>query len=148
MPRKSKSTDSNKDVPAREIVEGRLYAISHDDFVPDHLEAVTVLVNLSDDKDLVMPGDGIMNILWSTGDTVDEKVLEGLVRLCSSSMRGMRQRVLLVGAQDAIDTVAACILREYMGCSAVDALTIMRSEHPECMKKTELAETVLRYKPS
>lgn len=148
MPRKSKVEDQSSDVPAREIVEGRLYAVSFENFIPDHLDAVTVLVNMTEEVDLILPGEGIMNILWSTGDVVDERVLEGLVRLCSSAMRGIRQRVLLVGAQDAIDTISACILREYMGCSAVDALRIMREGHPECLKKTELAETVLRFRPS
>jgi hypothetical protein len=145
MPRAKRSGGIGR--PARELVEGRLYSIALDELGTEHLDGVTVLINMSDDiglSDLGVP----VTLTWVSNDNVEERVLEGVVRLCSSSMKGGRQKVLLVGSQDAIDTLAACILREYIGCTAGQVFTIMREGHPDCLQKHELMETILKYKPS
>lgn len=146
MPRK-RSSDGDGWRPAREIVDGRLSSVSFDDFTSDHANGATILVSMGDDRgmaDLPVP----LVITWSADDNVDERVLEGIIRFCSSAMKGVDQKVLLVGTQDAIDTVAACILREYMGVSAGVAFSIMRNGHPDCLQKHELTDTVLNFKPS
>jgi hypothetical protein len=63
-------------------------------------------------------------------------------------MKGKLQRVLLVGHQDTVDTVATCVLREFMGCDAQTALNVIRNQRPTCMTKSELVETVFKYTPS
>jgi hypothetical protein len=134
--------------PAREIVEGRLYSSAYDDFSAALLSSVTILVDIGGDLDEAASGDGAITVRWASGDDVDEKVLEGLTRLCASAMRGSGQKILLVGDQNAIDILAACVLREYLGCKASEALEIMRRDRPECLVKGRLAETVVRYRPS
>lgn len=133
--------------PVREIIEGRLYSIVTESFTVDNLAGVSVMVNMSGDRELhelTVP----LEVFWSADSDVDERVLEGIVRMCASSMRGIAQKVLLVGEQDAIDTIAACVLREYLGCPASAAMDIMRYEHPGCLQKHALIETVLKFRPS
>lgn len=146
MPRKRASEGSGFR-PAREIIEGKLRSISYDDFSVEHVDGVTVLVSMGDERgmtDLPVP----FVVTWSAEDAVDERLLEGIVRFASCAMKGINQQVLLVGTQDAIDTIAACVLREYMGASAGVAFAIMRNGHPNCLQKHELTETVLNFKPS
>jgi hypothetical protein len=133
--------------PARELVEGRLYSIALDELGTEHLDGVTVLVNMSDDIGLADIGVPV-TLTWTADDNVEERVLEGVVRLCSSAMKGGKQRVLLVGSQDAVDVLGACVLREYTGCTAGQVFPIMREGHPNSLQKRELMETVLKFRPS
>lgn len=145
MPRARKGGDGA--VKPREIVENRLYSIAIEDIGATHLLGMTVLVNMSEDislSEFSVP----MILNWNSGDDVDERVLDGVVRMCSSAMKGTGQRVMLTGSQDSIDTIAACILREYLGCSAGVAFSIMRDGNPGCLQKRELTETVLKFRPS
>lgn len=145
MPRAKRNGGMGR--PARELVEGRLYSIALEELGTEHLEGVTVLINMSDDPGLAEVGVPVV-LNWMADDNVEERLLEGVVRFCSSAMKGKAQRVLLVGSQDAVDVVAACVLREYTGCTAGQVFTIIRDGHPQALQKHELMETVLRFRPS
>lgn len=133
----------------KEIVEGRLYTVPYEQFRKTHLKGVTVLVNLTNDPDLLLTQDGAMTVQWWAADNVDERVLEGLVRLISSAMKGTRQKVLLVGAQDAVDTVSACVLREYTGAHDLAAISaVRRARGGDSLTRPGLRETIKRYRPS
>ena len=132
----------------REIVAGRLYTIVEDGFSEDLLEDVTVLIDLSKDPGLTINSGSCLLVSWATSSDVDQNIFEGLVRLCASSMMGKSQRVLVVGAQDTIDTVAACVLKEYLGCNSQTAVNIIREGRTFCLNKSMLIETINGYKPS
>ncbi len=134
--------------PLHEVVVGKLYTVNSDELKYDHLEQVTALVDLSGDPELIDDRERYLYISWTTSDDVDEGQFEGVVRFCSSVMKSKGQRVLVVGHQDVVDTVATCVLREFVGCDAQTALDVMRQHRQNSMTKSELVETVLKYKPS
>jgi hypothetical protein len=144
-PRKPKGA---KPDPLHEVIVEKLYTVSEDKFKSEYLEGVTAIVNLSGDVSLVPDSERFICLTWNTQDNVVECQFEAAVRFCSSVMKGKAQRVLLVGHQDTVDTVATCVLREFMGCSAQEALNVIRQHRPTCMTKSELVETVFRYSPS
>lgn len=137
-----------KQDPLHEVITDKLCTVSEDKFKSEHLAGVTAVVNLSGDASLVPDSERFICLTWNTDDNVQECQFEAAVRFCSSVMKGKAQRVLLIGHQDTVDTVATCVLREFMGCSAQEALNVIRQHRPTCMTKSELVETVFRYSPS
>lgn len=134
--------------PLHEVVVGKLYTVSWQELKHEHLEKVTALVDLSGEPELIDERDRYLYVSWTTSDNVDEGQFEGVVRFCSSVMKSKGQRVLVVGHQDVVDTVATCVLREFVGCDPQTALDVMRQHRQNSMTKSELVETVFRYKPS
>lgn len=132
----------------REVIERRLYTVTSEDYSEKDLEGVTVLVNLGESPYLTRNVGRYLCIFWATEENVDQAAFEGLIRLCGSSMKGKKQRVLIVGHQDVVDVVAACVLREYLGASARAAVGIIRRGRKKCMLQSGLVETVRSYRPS
>ena len=145
MPRKKPSGGKRPSIS--EVIEGRLYVVSRSDLEASHLDDITVVVDMGDVSNESY-SDDVLVISWPTEEHVDEKVLEGIVRLCSSAMRGVDQKILLIGSSESVDTVAACVVREYLGCSAIVAMKVLRESRPDAINKPTLAETIVRYKPS
>lgn len=148
MPRGKPKDESGEPIKSIEIIENHLYLVSEEDFRREHLNGMSVFVDLRRGIEPMRVSGDILHVYWDVGDDVDEHVLDGLVHLCAYSMKGDGNRVLIAGSFDAVDTVAACVLREYMGCAAPVALSILRRERPGSLMKQELVETVVRYKPS
>ena len=130
------------------IIKDRLYTIRHDLLKPEHFENITAIFNLSDKKDLVLNPEKYIYTYWMTDKNVDEDIFFAIIRYCSALMKCDNQRVLLIGYQDAVDTMAACVVREYTGCDAKIALEVTRASRPFCLTKSELIETVFNYKIS
>ena len=139
------SPRKNSKSPLHEVIVDKLYSMSEDKFKSEYLDGVTALVNLSGDAGLILESERFICLTWNTDDNVQECQFEAAVRFCSSVMKGKAQRVLLVGHQDTVDTVATCVLREFMGCSAQEALNVIRQHRPTCMTKSELVETCFKY---
>jgi hypothetical protein len=139
---------SGKSDPLHEVIDSKLYTVSEDKFKSEYLDGVTALINLSGDAGFIPDQEKFVCLTWTTDDNVQECQFEAVVRFCSSVMKGKLQRVLLVGHQDTVDTVATCVLREFMGCDAQTALNVIRNQRPTCMTKSELVETVFKYTPS
>ena len=137
-----------KPCPLHEVVAERLYTVSDENFKPEYLSGITTVIDMSGKMGIIPSPEKYLRVVWSTEDNVDEGQFEGVVRLVSSSMKGRKQKVLLVGHQDTVDTVATCVMREFIGCDPQVALDVMRSYRPNCMTKSELIETVFKYKPS
>ena len=131
-----------------EVVVGKLYTVDHQNLQMEHLNDVTALVDLSGEGGLIEDRSRYVCVTWSASEDVDEEQLEGVIRFCSSVMKGKDQRVLVVGHQDTVDTIATCVLREFVGCDSQTALDVIRQHRPNSMTKSELVETVFRYKPS
>jgi hypothetical protein len=145
MPRKAKEKAFE---PACVVVRDRLYTICESSFCVEHLAAVTVIVTLGEVDDLTTGRKNLLRASWVEENEVDEMALEGLIRMCASAMKGKGQRVLLVGNQDTVDTLSACVLREYMGCNADVAISLLRVERPKCLAHDDLVEVIKRFKPS
>ena len=131
-----------------EVVVGKLYTINYKSLKPEHFDDVTAVVDLSGEAGLIDEPGRYVCVTWATSENVDEGQFEGVVRFCSSVMKGRGQRVLVLGHQDTVDTIATCVLREFVGCDAQTALDVIRSHRSNSMTKSELVETVFRYKPS
>lgn len=131
-----------------EVMAGRLFTTRHNMFTPSDLVGRTLVVNLSSDVDLVALSYGHMVMAWPMEEDVEERVFEGLIRMCSSVMKGKEQSVLLIGHQDTVDVVASCIIREHLGCKPEIAIGIVRENRRNCMNKSELLETIFKYKIS
>lgn len=147
MPPSPKKSKGRQD-PLHEVIDGKLYTVSESSFKPEHLDEVTAIVNLSGESSMIPDQERFVCLTWTTDNDVQECQFEAAVRFCASVMKGKMQRVLLVGHQDTVDTVATCVLREFMGCDAPTALSVIRSQRPTCVTKSELVETVFKYKPS
>ena len=139
---------SNKPDPLHEVIDAKLYTVAEDKFRDEYLDEVTAVLNLSGDNSLIPNQEKFVCLNWTTDDNVQECQFEAAVRFCASVMKGKMQRVLIVGHQDTVDTVATCVLREFMGCDAKTALNVMRNHRLSCVTKSELVETVFKYKPS
>ena len=133
---------------SREIIAGRLYTSSADTFNRGQLTGITIFLILGGNIDIAKEVKDMVRIYWTAENEVDERVLEGVVRMCSAAMKGRRQRVLIVGEDDAIDTVAACVLREYLGCDAAAALTVIRKNDPKRLSVQQLIGVVENFEPS
>ena len=133
-----------------EIISDRLYTVRHDLFNEDCLKGITTVINLSSNDDIFSQRlkDNRMFLAWDMAQDVDEKSFEGLVRFCSSIMRGEKTSILLIGFQDTIDVISACIVREHLGCKPEIALGIVRENRTKCMTQSELLETVFKYRIS
>lgn len=131
-----------------EVVVGKLYTVSTKNLKANHFSDVTTVIDMSGEKGTVVGPEKYLCLTWATSDNVDEGQFEGVIRFCSSVMKSKGQRVLVIGHQDTVDTVATCVLREFVGCDAQTSLDVMRSHSKNCMTKSELVETVLRYRPS
>ena len=132
----------------REIIANRLYTVTEEGFDEGDLIGTTAIINLTGDQDLITEAEAYMYLCWATEDQVDQAMLHGLVKLCSSVMKGKEQRVLIVGTQETIDTIAACVLKEYIGCNSTKAIDIVREGRKYCLNKNILIETINGYKPS
>lgn len=133
-----------------EIVSGRLYLAREDVFGKADIESATVIVDLSSNAKVTNSGApaGAMYVRWDVGDDVEERMFEALVRFCAGIMRSPKQIVLIVGHHDTIDVIAACVLREYLGCKPEIAVSILRAARPKCLSKPDLLETLINYKIS
>lgn len=147
MPSVPKKSNGGQD-PLHEVIGGKLYTVSEKSFKPDHLDEITAVVNLSGEGYMLPDQERFVCLTWTTDNDVQECQFEAAVRFCASVMKGKTQRVLIVGHQDTVDTVATCVLREFMGCDAQTALSVIRNQRPTCMTKSELVETVFKFKPS
>ncbi len=134
--------------PAREVIEGRLFLSDTASFHAGQLHGISVLVILGGSSELGTDAKDLVRVSWTCENEVDEKVLEGVVRMCASAMKGREQSVLLVGDDDAIDTIAACIIREYLGCGAQTAIGIVRQDDPKRLSRQGLVAAVTNFKPS
>lgn len=139
---------ARESVGLRKIVENKLYTISEDGYDDGALNKVTAIVNLTTDPGLVVEPEPFLYVCWSTSRNVNRETWEGLVRLCSSMIKGKDQRVLVIGLQATIDTLAACVLREYLGVNAETAVLIIRTNRTHCLNQSILIETINGYKPS
>ena len=131
-----------------EVISKRLYLAREDVFAKADLKSVTVIVNLSSNAKLIPQSEKAVNLRWDIGEEVEQGMFEALVRYCAAMMKAPSQTVLLVGFHDTVDLIAACILREYLGCKPEIALGILRTSRPKCLTKTALLETVNSYKIS
>lgn len=129
----------------REIVPRRLYAVDSEHFQARHSTEATVVVVMGPPLQLEHRSDRPV-LTWEAADNVDQRVLEGVVRFVSSSMQGSEQRVLLVGNDDAVDTVAACVLREYTSCSPMTAIGVIRKAGANRLANPDLVATIMSYK--
>ena len=131
-----------------EVVSGRLYIAREDVIGAADFKTATVVVNLSSKKAKVPEVDVDVYLRWDVGDDVEEKMFETLVRMVAGIMRAPKQLVVLVGHHDTCDIAAACILREYLGCKARIAVSILREARPKCLDKPDLLDTVENYRIS
>jgi hypothetical protein len=134
--------------PLHEIVKAKLYSVDSKKLLIDHLAGVTTIVNVSGNPDIVPDYNAYQYLYWMTDKKVNASQFEGVVRMVSSTIKGSNMRVLLIGYQDTVDTIATCVLREYLGCDTETALRVMRKHRKTCMTKSELLETAFKYKLS
>lgn len=130
-----------------EAVPGRLYCVEAERWNAAHVSNVTIVVDLTA-VGVELGNARLLRVTWPAEENVDEGVLEGLVRFCSSAMKGVDQRVVLVGSLDAITTVAACVLKEYLGLDGASALAVLRATTARGLAEPALIQTVDRYRPS
>ena len=131
-----------------EVITGRLYLAREDVFSRADLKQVTVVVNLSSNNNLLAPDCKKVNLRWDIGDDVEEKMFENLVRYCAGVMKAPKQCLAIIGHHDTVDVVAACVLREYLGCKTSIALGIMRGKRTKCLTKESLVSTIDSYRIS
>jgi len=131
-----------------EVVSGRLYIAREDVIGKEDLDVVSVVVDLSSKKAKIPTADISVYLRWDIGDDVEEKMFEALVRMVAGIMKAPKQVVAIVGHRDTCDIAAACILREYLGCKARIAISILREARPKCLAKPDLVDTVENYKIS
>lgn len=133
--------------PGLDVLSGRVYALDHLRFDPlRDLTRATMLVWLGDGPPDLQDMKPPITLMWDAPDSVDEWVLAGLIRLCSAAVRGQDQRVVIVGTHDSINTVSACILREYLGCDAKTAISMMRAAGMKGEMRPELLQTIENYR--
>lgn len=130
-----------------EVVAGRLYLSREDVIGKADFKAATVVIDLAANPRAgnILTGEGTIHLRWNIGDDVEERMFEALVRFAANMMKSPKQVVVLVGHRDTIDVCAACILREYLGCKAEIAISILRESRPKCLNKPDLVETVVNY---
>lgn len=132
-----------------EIVAGRLYLAREDVISKVDLRASTIVVDLSSKaKNIAALADGSVYLRWDIGGDVEERMFESLVRFVAGMMKAPKQVVAIVGHHDTIDVMAACVLREYLGCKPEIAISILREARPKCLNKPDLVETVGNYQIS
>jgi hypothetical protein len=132
-----------------EVVSGRLYLAREDVMGKAELKSATTVIDLS--SKAKMPAGtwgGSVYLRWDIGDDAEEKMFEALVRLIAGIMKAPKQVVALVGHHDTLDIIAACVLREYLGCKPEIAISILREARPKCLTKSDLIATVANYKIS
>lgn len=128
-----------------EILMNRVFVAVSPNF-PKSVEGITVLVNVSGTH--IETSDRIAILNLPAEDTVDEMLLAGVVRLCAAAIRGIGQKILIYGTEDASETIAACILREHLAISADQAIQIMKRVKSSALRKSELIRTVQSYRPT
>ncbi len=126
---------------------GRLHGVVDTSIAREDLEHATLVVIMSRLWCQQVPRScGVLD--WPLPEDMDVGAFNGIVRLIASTMGGKNQRVLLVGQVDSIETIAACALREYLGCVPEIAIGMVRACRRKGLNKSELLETVFRYHPS
>ena len=133
-----------------EVVSGRLYLAREDVIGKSDLKAATVVIDLSSGAKGTSLGawNGSVFLRWDIGGDVEEQMFESLIRLIAVMIKAPRQSVALIGHHDTIDVVAACVLREYLGCKPEIAISILRESRPKCLTKPDLINTVSNYRIS
>jgi hypothetical protein len=130
-----------------EVISGRLYTARKDVFTKSDLIGMTVVIDLGTEIHHTVPENKVY-FHWAVEDDVEERAFEGLIRMIGSYMNATGHCVLIVGHPDTVDVVATCAVREYLGCKPEVALGIVREHRPKALTKSELLETIFRYKPS
>ena len=146
----NKPTATARETNMIEVVSGRLYLAREDVIGKAELKTATVVIDLSactkGSKNAdIGSWNGAVHLRWDIGDDVEEKMFESLVRLVAGMMKAPKQCVALIGHHDTIDVLAACVLREYLGCKPEIAVAILREARPKCLHKPDLVETVCNY---
>lgn len=136
-----------RDMTRFEVITNRLIAVVGTAVCDADLDQVT-LVAILGPANMPRLNDSYGILSWPFPEDMDVDAFSGVVRLCASVMSGKKQRVLLVGDLDAIEVTAACVVREFFGCAPAVALGVVRSNRREALTKSELVETVFRYRPS
>jgi len=132
-----------------EIISKRLYISRKDVYSKEDLEGKAVVVDLSGEAKIPQTCKSeCIYLRWDMDADVDEHAFEGLVRFCACMMRAPKTAVLIVGHQDTVDVVAACAMREYLGCNGKIAVGILRESRSNALSKQTLLETVMNYKVS
>jgi len=132
-----------------EIISKRLYTSRADVFNREDLEGKSVVVDLSGEAKIPQACKSeCIYLRWDMDTDVDEHAFEGLVRFCACMMRAQKTAVLIIGHQDTVDVIAACAMREYLGCNGKIAVGILRESRSSALSKTVLLNTVLNYKVS
>jgi hypothetical protein len=132
-----------------EVVSGKLYLAREDVLGKSELKSATVVIDLSSGSKHVSDSwEGSVYLRWNIGEDVEEKMFEALIRMVSGVMKAPKQTIALVGHHDTIDVVAACVLREYLGCKPEIAISILREARPKCLNKPDLISTVGNYRIS
>lgn len=131
-----------------EVIPNRLYLAREDVFNKVDMKKISIVINLSSNPKLICPCGKYINLRWNIGDNVEEKMFEALVRFCAGAIKAPKQCLALIGHHDTVDVLAACVLRDYLGCATSIALGMMWEKRPKCLTKPGLVETVEQYKIS
>jgi hypothetical protein len=133
-----------------EIVQGRLFTVRADMAAKSDLKDVKVIVNLCGNPEVFPPcfRSKSVSVCWDMEDEVDDHAFTGLIRMCACMMKAQEYSVAIVGPQDTADAIAACVVMEYLGCRPEIAIGIVRRGRTKCLSKSELLETILKYKIS
>lgn len=133
-----------------EIVHGRLFTVRGDMVSKSDLKDIRVIVNLTGNPEVLSSCErsGSVRICWSIEDEVDDNAFAGLIRMCACMMKAESYSVVIVGPQDTADAVAACVVMEYLGCKPEIAIGIVRHGRTKCLSKSELLETIMKYRIS
>lgn len=129
-----------------EVLPKRLFIARKDVFVKADVTGMTFVIDLSGDPKLLgSPKDHCIYTYWNVGDDLSETLFQAMVRFCSAILVQDGSSVLVVGHQDTIDVVAACVIMENLGVKPEIAVSILRESRPKCLNRSELLETVLGY---
>lgn len=130
-----------------EAIAGRLYFVDGERWSAAQAPSATVVVDLTA-AGVELGNASLLRVRWPVEENVDELVLEGVVRFCSSAMKGASQRVVIVGSLEAVTTLSACVLKEYLGLNGASAIAVLRATTARGLTEPVLIQTVDRYRPS
>ncbi len=128
------------------IIPNRLFLAAAPN-TPANLDSYTLLVNWSAVSLGKRQGFGLLECEWT--EQVDGMFLAGIVRMTAAVVRGANQRVLIYADEPCAEMIAACVLREFLGCSAEVALGILRRHIPGALVgNSDLLQTLEDYRLS
>lgn len=131
-----------------EILGGRLFIVDAEQWRPEFIRGVTVLIDLTEGLVLQKSKKDFFHARWCAGENVEAQVLEAVVRFCASSMVGAKEHVLVAASQGAGMVIAACVLRERLGVDAKTALSIIMASCPWGRLEKEMIATIQSYRVS